>query len=553
MSFLLVAILISATSLASYASTTKTTGSEPINGVVMKGAFVNMKQHDNGSPEAPQDYIDDSLKMISDAGLDHARFLFYWEAFERDPKAFMKEIESVAKAGDKYGVKIIYDNHQWHTSSWLEDKGTGFPWSLFEDSKYSKGGGGNTPDKAAQVFWKDWWDGSVKDNEGKDGWILMAEFLRKIVLAVDNHSSTLGYEILSEPHVDNTDQWSKIGKFNSFITEELRDVTSKTIVYSMNVPVDLNSNINISPQNLAKMVPSSKENIAFKISVYGVPDRDDYQKERFDLFLDTRNLTGVPLYIGEWNNVVRTKEGGVFKINPGASDFTKSNAGKILEAFKKEGVWGTAFWKWDYRDADTASFNLVNDENGKLGPTKYFGILEDTVDKVYGSFDGVSTSDVSAPGNTSTGSVADNETNLNNELAKTGKFTEAEAKQFVSKSIQNGSDVTSTSDNNQSSNNETNNNDQPSNANTNDPEKYDDLNDLVDDIKNHVVDIEDISLNAFQHSGAYQEADHETQDCIDLAGKIGDNLGDQEIVNCFEDPNFYEDQISNTNSNDNNN
>ena len=543
----------------------------------MKGAFVNMKQHDNGSPEAPEDYIDDSLKMISKAGLDHARFLFYWEAFERDPKAFMKEIESVAKAGDKYGVKIIYDNHQWHTSSWLEDIGTGFPWSLFEDSKYSKGGGGNTPDKGAQVFWKDWWDRSVKDNEGKDGWTLMAEYLKKIVLAVDNHSSTLGYEILSEPHVDNTDQWSKIGKFNSFITGELRDITSKTIVYSMNVPVDLNSNINISPQNLAKMAPSSKQNTAFKISVYGVPDRDDYQKERFDLFLDTRDLTGVPLYIGEWNNVVRTKEGGVFKINPGASDFTNSNAGKILEAFKKEGVWGTAFWKWDYRDADTASFNLVNDESGKLVPTKYFGILEDTVKKVYGSFNSVSTSDVSASGNTSTGGGGDDtatsdvsasgntstggdgkETNLINKLVKTGKFTEAEAKQFVSKSMQNVPDVTSTSDNTQSSNtqssnNQTNNNDQPSNANTNNPERYENLDDLVDDIKNHVVDIEDISLNAFQDSGAYQEADQETQDCIDLAGKIGDNLADQEIVNCSEDPNFYRNEISNTDNNDDNN
>jgi polyhydroxyalkanoate synthesis regulator phasin len=570
------------------------TSGQPINGVVMKGAFVNMKQHDNGSPEAPQDYIDDSLKMISKAGLDHARFLFYWEAFERDPKAFMKEIESVAKAGDKYGVKIIYDNHQWHTSSWLEDKGTGFPWSLFEDSKYSKGGGGNTPDKAAQVFWKDWWDRSVKDNEGKDGWTLMADYLKKIVLAVDNHSSTLGYEILSEPHVDNTDQWSKIGKFNSFITEELRDITSKTIVYSMNVPVDLNSQINISPQNLAKMAPSTKQNIAFKISVYGVPNRDDYQKERFDLFLDTRNLTGVPLYIGEWNNVVRTKEGGVFKINPGASDFTKSNAGKILEAFKKEGVWGTAFWKWDYRDADTASFNLVNDESGKLVPTKYFGILEDTVEKVYGSFDGVSTSVVTASGNTSTGGDDDTltsvvtasgntstpiddtitedvtasgntstpddgkETNLIDALVRTGKFTEAEAKQFVSKSMQNGSEeVTSASDNTQASNtqssdNQTNNNDQSSND-TNNPEKYDDLNDLVDDIKNHAVDIEDISLNAFQDSGAYQGADQETQDCIDLAGKIGNNLADQEIVNCSEDPNFYRNKISGTGSNDDNN
>ena len=569
LTLLLVAILINATSLGSYASTTNVISGQPINGVVMKGAFVNMKQHDNGSPEAPQDYIDDSLKMISKAGLDHARFLFYWEAYERDPKAFMKEIESVAKAGDKYGVKIIYDNHQWHTSSWLEDKGTGFPWSLFEDSKYSKGGGGNTPDKAAQSFWKDWWDRSVKD-DGKDGWTQMADFLKKIVLVVDNHSSTLGYEILSEPHVDNIDQWSKIGKFNSFITKELRDITSKTIVYSMNVPVDLNSQIKISPENLAKMAPSSKQNIAFKISVYGVPNRDDYQKERFNLFLDTRDLTGVPLYIGEWNNVVRTKEGGIFKINPGASEFTKSNAGKILEAFKKEGVWATAFWKWDYRDADTASFNLINDKSGKLVPTKYFGILEDTVKNVYGSSDGASITDVTA-GNTSTTddqalatdvtagntSTTDDskETNLINQLVRTGKFTEAEAKHFVSNSMQNSTDITSNADNTHSSNNKSKNNDKSSNSNTNDPEKYDNLKDLVHDIKNHVVDSEDISLNAFQGSAAYRDADQGTQDCIDLAGKIGNNLGDQEIVNCFEDPNFYKDQISNTNSNndDNNN
>jgi len=147
---------------------------------------------------------------------------------------------------------------------------------------------------------------------------------------------------------------------------------------------------------------------------------------------------------------------------------------------------------------------------------------------------------------------------LINKLVKTGKFTEAEAKQFVSKSMQNGPDVTSTSDNTQSSNtqssnNQTNNNDQPSNAKTNNPEKYENFDDLVDDIKNHVVDIEDISLNAFQDSGAYQEADQETQDCIDLAGKIGDNLADQEIVNCSEDPNFYRNEISNTDNNDDNN
>ena len=510
----------------------------------MKGAFVNMKQDDNGSPEAPQDYIDDSLKMISEAGLDHARFLFYWEAYERDPDAFMKEIKSVADAADKYGVKIIYDNHQWHTSSWLEDRGTGFPWSLFE-GEYSKGGGGNTQDKAAQVFWADWWDRSVKDKEGKDGWAQMAEFLKEIVLTVDNHSSTLGYEILSEPHVHNKGQWSKIGKFNSFITEELRNITAKTIIYSMNVPIDLNSHINISPKNLAKMAPSNKDNIAFKVSVYAVPNGDGYQEKRFDMFLETSDVAGVPLYIGEWNNVVRTKEGVISKLNPELSELTKTDAKKILGALKKAGVWGTAFWRWDYQEVATDNFNLVSYNNGTLKPTKYLGILEDTVEKVYGPSVGKSALDSAK------------ENNLINALVKTGKFTEDEAKEVVTKSMQIGTDTaarntapasgtttTSNTDNGAaetlSFSNEYNNTNNQSSNTTNNAEGYDDLNELIGNIKNGDVYIDEISLNAFQDSGAYQGADEETQDCIDLAGKIGDNLGDQEIVRCSEDTNFFQ-------------
>ena len=176
------------------------------------------------------------------------------------------------------------------------------------------------------------------------------------------------------------------------MVRELRNATQKTIAYSMNVPVDLNSAINITPENLAKMGPSNKENVVFKISVYGVPNRDAYQKERFDTFLKTSNLTGIPLYVGEWNNVVRTQQGGVFKLNPGLSELTKDNAGKILDAFKETGVWGTAFWKWDYNDADTASFNLVMSNNGKLVPTKYLDILKNAVATIYGTGNSNSTS-----------------------------------------------------------------------------------------------------------------------------------------------------------------
>jgi hypothetical protein len=107
-----------------------------------------------------------------------------------------------------------------------------------------------------------------------------------------------------------------------------------------------------------------------------------------------------------------------------------------------------------------------------------------------------------------------------------------------------------------SSNNEDNNNisnNQSSNTITNNPEEYNDLNELVDDIKNSVVDTNEISLNAFKDSGAYQGADQNTKDCIDLAGKIGGNLIDYEIVRCSEDTNFFLDQIASSDDNNDNN
>jgi hypothetical protein len=211
-------------------------------------------------------------------------------------------------------------------------------------------------------------------------------------------------------------------------------------------------------------------------------------------------------------------QGGIFKLNPGLSEFTKTNAGQILGAFKKAGVWGTAFWKWDYTDADTTSFNLVSDNNGKLVPTKYLGILKDTVETIYGSSGNDNTNDA-ASSNTGTGT-----------------------------------------DNTPPSNNHNDNTNDAASSNTGtkkDPEQYDDLQKLVDDIRSHVVNNDDISLNAFKDSKAYQGADANTQDCIDLAGKIGDKLGDQEIVHCSEDANYFKNKLSNTdnnnNANDNNN
>ena len=68
---------------------------------------------------------------------------------------------------------------------------------------------------------------------------------------------------------------------------------------------------------------------------------------------------------------------------------------------------------------------------------------------------------------------------------------------------------------------------------------YDNLKKLVDDIKNGDLTDEKISLNELKDSRAYQGADKNMQDCINLAAKIGHSLKGAEIVHCFEDANYF--------------
>ena len=74
---------------------------------------------------------------------------------------------------------------------------------------------------------------------------------------------------------------------------------------------------------------------------------------------------------------------------------------------------------------------------------------------------------------------------------------------------------------------------------------YDNLKKLVDDIKNGDLIDDKISLNDFKGSGAYQAADKNIQNCINLAAKIGHNLKDDEIVHCFDDANYFKDKYPN--------
>jgi hypothetical protein len=360
---------------------------DPLMGVAMRGNYTSEKETEEKEIVAPRNYYEESFKLIHDAGMNHVRYLLYWESYEKNPSQFIEELTTVAQTADKWGIKVLYDNHQWHTSSWLESRATGFPSFLFEGNpELEMDSGGNTNDDAARIWWTDWWNRSVKDSSGNDGWSLLSEFLKNLVNTLDSHPSTIGYEILSEPQVHSDDQWEKVGQFNTFMVNELRKVTQKTIAFSQQVPASINApNIDVIPENQAEMVPLNKNNVVFKISLYGV-STDSFQKARLDGLVEAAQLADVPIYVGEWNNVVREREGGVFRISPEASDLTQEETNLFLEDFNRLDVWGWAYWQWNFNSHRVPNFNLISiSDDGTVQPTKYYRQLQAAISEIYES------------------------------------------------------------------------------------------------------------------------------------------------------------------------
>lgn len=71
---------------------------------------------------------------------------------------------------------------------------------------------------------------------------------------------------------------------------------------------------------------------------------------------------------------------------------------------------------------------------------------------------------------------------------------------------------------------------------------YDTMGEMVKDIKNGVKDDDNVDYNKFRNSTVYKNATEDVRSCIDLANKVGEELGDYEIVHCFENTNYFKEK-----------
>ena len=72
---------------------------------------------------------------------------------------------------------------------------------------------------------------------------------------------------------------------------------------------------------------------------------------------------------------------------------------------------------------------------------------------------------------------------------------------------------------------------------------YNNLKELVKDIRNGDKDDDKMNYDKFKDSNVYKSASEDFRKCVDLANKVGEKLGDYEIVRCFENNNYFKENM----------
>jgi len=77
---------------------------------------------------------------------------------------------------------------------------------------------------------------------------------------------------------------------------------------------------------------------------------------------------------------------------------------------------------------------------------------------------------------------------------------------------------------------------------------YGTMKELVKDIRNGNKDDDKVNYDKFKDSSVYKNANEDLRKCIDLADKVGEKLGDYEIVRCFENTNYFKEKYVDDNN-----
>ena len=300
----------------------------------------------------------DNDRLVSDfhrfkhSGYNVIRIPIAWEAFEKNPIEFRKQLERIADVADETRIMVIYDVHQWGTSSYLFDWGMGFPRNMMMG--YIEGGG-----ETQQIrFWNDFFNNTIIVN-GKTSWQLLSEFIiTDIVAVVDSHPSTLGYEIINEPELYDKSQYKKLGDLHTYVGQQIRNSgTTKYIFFDMDHPHGFNRD-----HMLDRLInPRGISNTVFSPHVYSILRSDAASGSstwQFSKWKENAAKWGVPIFVGEW------------------AVFGRDGINLNVQAFACQGV-GWSYWNYaPPQYVNRLDYMVINDD---YSATAYWDYLKGAI------------------------------------------------------------------------------------------------------------------------------------------------------------------------------
>lgn len=323
-----------------------------------------LSKRENGETFRPDgNYVMDSMKIIKSRDMNLVRVPIYWEAYANNSAAFLAEVDTVTRAAADNEICVIFDNHHWYTTStWgikkigdAEGKGfpsfvmTGFPVIESEDTYQSTGA----------PFWSAFLRNDIAIG-GRQIWDVQLEFLAKVISRVDHFPNVVGYEILNEPHIFNASQYDDLGRYHTYMAQEIREMTDKRIFFDRETARGFTR----IPSMEYKIVPQNVTGIVYAPHLYSAPYPDTQAEEQIINFKKWSQEWNVEVLVGEWS--ARTQQDtDVFVKTMDENDF------------------GWTYYSW--RPIESRGLGVSLYDSDSTLPTEGLRQLSSAIDRISGS------------------------------------------------------------------------------------------------------------------------------------------------------------------------
>ncbi len=278
-----------------------------------------------------------SFPMMKALGWNFIRVPLSWSTYLDNPSADSSYLNQVATEADRNGIYVIYDAHaggQINTQNF-------FPVALLQ--QYN---GSNQYDR----FYYAWWSNSVVYN-GQGGWQYMFDsFWIPVIQATSSHKSTLGYELMNEPHLGPNTTLVQMQMFNTYMASSIRPITNKWIFFMQPY---------CSAPGVCSRDNESKITGVAPLNVSGIAiDQHEYNYSdipyEFSTVSNASHLLGnIPVIIGEW---------AVCQPRKGDCNISQAEAiymiGTYEAAFKKYGF-PNSYWSWRCFEGNQSNPNIL--------------------------------------------------------------------------------------------------------------------------------------------------------------------------------------------------